>query len=165
MTLIYRIVFCLALLGLMGCKISFTGASIAPDVKTVSIVNFVNKASIVNPSLARNITDELKNNFTAQTSLNIVKTDGDLQFEGTITDYSVSAATILNSSSATNQLIVTVMVKFVNIKDETKNFEQSFSRFATFPANKNFASIESSLVDEIKKLLAQDIMNKAVVNW
>ena len=150
-----------------GCKVySFTGASISPDIKTVSIALFPNRASMIQPSLSQVFTEKLKDKFVSQTNLSQVKTGGDLQFEGYISDY-VSMPTAIqgNEQAALNRLTITVKVKFVNTKDEKLSFETSFSRFTDYDARKNLASVEVELINDICTQLVEDIFNRAVINW
>jgi len=157
---------CLALLG--GCSggYSFTGASIPPDAKTISVATFPNYASTVNPQLSQKLTDDLRNLFASQTSLNVVNGDGDLEVSGEITGYTTRAAALSSSDEVSmNRLTITIKVTFVNNKDPEANFEQSFSRYRDYNASLNFSSVESSLVEEIVGELCEDIFNKSVVNW
>ena len=72
-----------------GCGVySFTGASIPPEAKTISIAYFTNVAQYVEPTLSQSLTDALRDRFLSQTSLAFTKEGGDLQLEGTITEYS-----------------------------------------------------------------------------
>ena len=156
------------LLMMVGCTggYSFTGASIPPDAKTISIQNFPNYASLVNPQLSQVLTDGLRNAFSSQTSLNLVDYDGDLDIKGEITNYTMQPTAITgNDQAAMNRLTITIKVVFVNTKDPNANFEQSFSRYKEFRAQMNFSAVESSLVEEIVNELIDDVFNKAVVNW
>ncbi|MEI2757883.1 MAG: LptE family protein [Bacteroidia bacterium] len=145
---------------------SFTGASITPGVKTVSIQYFPNRASVAQPTLSQIFTDKLKEKFVSQTSLIQVNQSGDLRFEGYITDYTVQPTAIQSTDvAALNRLTITVHVKFENMKDEKQNFETNFSRYADFDARKDLASVESSLMNNISSQLVDDIFNKSVVNW
>ena len=74
-----------------GCKVSysFSGASISPEVKSVTVKYFPNRARIVNPALSQEFTDALMDKIKAQTNLFFVE-DGDVSFEGEITDYKTS---------------------------------------------------------------------------
>lgn len=158
----------IALFMLEGCTggYSFTGASIPPDAKTISIQNFPNYASLVNPQLSQVLTDGLRNAFSSQTSLNLVDYDGDLDIKGEITNYTMQPIAITgNDQAAMNRLTITIKVVFVNTKDPNANFEQSFSRYKEFSAQMNFSAVESSLVEEIVNELIDDVFNKAVVNW
>ena len=90
------IVFLATLLLTAACTggYTFTGASIPPEAKTISIKQFPNHATTVNPQLSQNIYDELQRMFSTQTSLNVINDDGDLHIEGQITDYSTRASSI-----------------------------------------------------------------------
>jgi len=159
-----------SLLLMKSCKVgySFSGASIAPDVKTVSIKTFQNVAPLAQPTLSQTFTEALKDIFITQTNLTLVEKGGDLQFEGKITGYSISPVAIQGNQSSTaslNRLSITVLVKFINTKDEKQNFEQSFTRFADFDASLNLASVENELIKNINSQLSQDIFNRAVTNW
>ena len=162
-------VLCLAIgLCLVSCKVQycFTGASISPQVKTVSISQFVNVAPLVNPTLASNFTEALKERFVTQTSLALQDFAGDLAFSGEIVGYDVAPVAIQgNETAALNRLTITVKVKFVNVKDEKANFERSFSFYTDYPASQSFADNEQSLVATIQEKLVDDIFNAAVANW
>ena len=145
---------------------SFTGASIPPDAKTISVATFPNYAATVNPQLSQQITDALIQMFSSQTTLNVISDDGDLQLSGQITGYDTRASALSSSDEVSmNRLTVTVKVKFVNQKDPEADFEQSFSRYRDYAASQDFSAVENTLVGEIVTELCEDIFNKAVVNW
>lgn len=166
---IFALVLLWPLLWLTGsCRMSysFTGASISPEVKTISIDNFPNKAMLVVPTLSRNLTEALQNYFTSQTNLALVDRNGDLHLEGSITGYVVQPQAISGSEVAQlNRLTITVNVKFSNKINEKRNFEQNFSRYMDYPSSQNLISVQDALIQEINEQLVQDIFNKAVVNW
>lgn len=159
---------CLHTILISSCKInySFTGASISPDIKTITIKNFPNYASLASPSVSQKFTEALRDVFTTQTNLNFVSAGGDVQLEGSITNYNtVPVAVQGNQIAASNRLSVTVHAKFTNNKDEKQDFETDFTRYADFASDKNLASVEDQLLKEINNQLAQDIFNKAFTNW
>lgn len=145
---------------------SLRDASIPSDIKTVSIDFFPNLAPIISPTLSQVFTEKIKNKFIAETNLNLVTSDGDMQFSGKITDYRTAPVAIQgNQTTATTRLSMTVMVKFVNLKDPTKNFETAFNNYVDFSSTENFSSIESQLIREVTEKIVQDIFNRAVINW
>lgn len=151
-----------------GCsvKYSFTGASISPDVKTVSVAYFQNLSTLVNPTLSSLFTEELKNRFVSQTRLSMVSDFGDLNFSGEIKNYQVTPVAIQgNETAASNRLTITIRVKFVNSKDEKQNFDKTFSRYEDFDSQRPFNSIEGDLVKIIVDKLVEDVFNGAVANW
>ena len=151
-----------------GCTggYSFTGASIPPGAKTISVASFPNYASTVNPQLSQKLTDELIQMFSSQTSLNVTNADGDLQVSGQITNYDTRASALSSSDEVSmNRLTITIRVKFVNRVDPEADFEQSFSRYRDYAATQDFSAVESGLMSEIVTELCEDIFNQAVVNW
>lgn len=157
----------LTLLLFSGCRVySFTGASISPEVKTITIDNFQNRAPIVQASLSQVFTEKMKEKFISQTNLSQISSNGDLYFEGFITDYNTQPTAIQgNEQAALNRMTITVNVKFVNTKDEKQSFESAFTRFTDYDSRKNLSSIESELISEVCNQLVDDIFNKAVINW
>jgi Lipopolysaccharide-assembly len=163
-----KYIYILICLVVVGCKVnySFTGASIAEDIKTVSVKTFQSYAPLANANLSQTFTEDLKDIFLSQTNLNLVSKNGDLQFEGSITGYRITSVAIQgNETAALNRLSITVKVKFDNTKDDTQNFETSFTRFADYDSSQNLSSIEDALIKDIDEQLTQDIFNKAVSNW
>jgi hypothetical protein len=156
------------LFALSSCKInySFSGASVSPDVKTVSIQYFKNSATLAKPTLAQSLTEALKDIFTSQTNLGIVAQNGDLNFTGEIVNYITAPVAIQsNDQAALNRLTITVNVKFTNAKDEKQNFETMFSRYADYSSSQTLSAVESQLITQINDQLVQDIFNKAMINW
>ncbi|MCK9400378.1 MAG: LPS assembly lipoprotein LptE [Bacteroidales bacterium] len=154
-------------LSLAGCGVySFTGASIPPEAKTITIVYFVNNAQYIEPSLSQSLTDALRDRFLSQTSLDFISEGGDLQLEGAITEFSTRPVAIQgNETAALNRLSVTVKVKYTNLLDPTKDFETPFTRFEDYPSNQDLSAVKDQLISLINEALVDDIFNKAVVNW
>lgn len=145
---------------------SFTGASIPPGAKTISVATFQNYAATVNPQLSQKLTDDLRQMFSSQTSLSVTNEDGDLQLSGDIVGYDTRASALSSSDEVSmNRLTITVKVKFVNKVDPEADFEQSFTRYRDYAASQDFSSVEAGLMAEIVNELCEDIFNKAVVNW
>ena len=162
------LVIIVSVVALAGCTISysFTGASIPPDAKTVFVADFRNVAPLVNPSLANDLTEAMKDKFVGQTSLKLGDENADLYFEGSITAYGTQPVAIETGDvAAQNRLTITVKVKFVNNKDKSANFDTSFSRYEDYDSQYNLTDVEDQLVKTIIESLVDDIFTKAVVNW
>lgn len=150
-----------------GCGIySFSGASIPPEAKTVSVQYFPNQAALINPTLSNDFTTALRDAMMNQTSLDMVDSGGDLAFEGEITDYRTTPVAITaGQTAALNRLTITVNVRFVNVFDETKNFETKFTHYEDYPSEQDLNSVQESLTGTIIEALVEDVFNKALVNW
>jgi hypothetical protein len=162
------ILFIVAVILFYGCKIkySFSGASISPDVKTVSVQYFQNRANLVQTGLSQIITDALIDKCKAQTNLGLTNGVGDVNFEGEITDYNTRPLTVAaDAQAATNRFTISVHVKFTNAVQPEFSFEQTFSRYEDYSSNLDLSAVEKELSDKIIELLIEDIFNRAFVNW
>ena len=163
LTLLYIIVL------LTSCQVQFkmNGASIDYTlIKTISIANFPNRATLVYPPLEANFNDALKDIYTRQTRLSFVPQNGDMQLSGEITSYSVTPMAIGSDAiSKETKLTVTVKVKYVNTKNSAEDFETSFSAFQNFPSSRMITDVQDELLTEIVKELTETIFNKTAANW
>ncbi|GHU95359.1 hypothetical protein FACS1894156_4840 [Bacteroidia bacterium] len=160
--------FALCALCIAGCSIkySFTGASIAPAAKTFSVQTFPNMAPLVVPSLSASFTDALTMKMLSNTRLQQTNENGDLSFEGEITNYTVTPQAITaNEIAAQNRLTIAVHVKFANAADPTQDFDKSFSQYEDYPSEQNLSDVEAELITGITEKLIEDIFNAAVANW
>jgi len=147
-------------------KYSFTGASISPDMKTVSVENFQNRAPVVFTTLSRDLSEALKDRFQSQTRLRLINGIGDAHFEGEIRDYRTQPLALqANEITARERLTITVWVKYTNVADPKQNFETTFNRYEDFDSATGLAPVEADLVKKMIDQLTQDIFNRAFVNW
>ena len=163
----YILILSLIIVGLGACgTYSFTGASISPDTKTISIDRFPNNAMTVEPTLSQKFTDALRDKFQRETNLTLLTKGGDLHIEGSIVGYRTSPVAIQsNETAAMNRLTISVEVTFTNKVDDSKSYKSTFSRFEDYPSTQNLNDVQETLIDQINEYLIQDIFDKAVVNW
>jgi hypothetical protein len=154
-------------ISLTSCGIySFTGASIPTEAKTISVDYFSNKAATVQPSLSQVFTERLKDMFLEQTNLSLSENESDLSFSGYISKYQIKPMAIkANETAGQNRLTIAVKVTYNNSLDSENNFEHTFSRYRDYDSEQNISDIENTLIEEITNELAEDVFNKAFVNW
>jgi hypothetical protein len=155
-----------------GCKISysFSGASISPDVKTISVQFFPNRADlnggVIRAGFDQQFTDALKDKFRAQTGLEFVNGIGDVNFEGEITGYSTAPMAITGDEvAALNRFSVSVRIKYTNALQPDQNFENVFTRYADYESSQDLSAVEDDLLEKILEQITEDAFNKAFVNW
>ncbi|MFI1744296.1 LptE family protein [Thalassobellus sediminis] len=146
---------------------SFTGASIPADVKTYQVNRFENNALLVEPGLERDFKLSLEDLIQNQTNLNLVPSNGDLVYEGEITDYRISPTTSTSQNTAAqNRLTISVKVRFYNRKKEEDDLEQSFSFFYDYNGSAQLiGSQKTTAHEEIFERLTQDIFNATLAKW
>lgn len=161
------------LIPLSGCGIySFTGASISPDVKTISIQQFYNNAPLGPSNMSVIFTESIKDYFQQNTSLQLVDENGDLQLDGYIDNFTVTPVGA-NSAGSQNdasfsqlsRITITVFATYTNTKDGTFDFERRFSFFKDFDQNEDLSSVEQEYSEEIFDQIVVDIFNASVANW
>ncbi|MBQ7221950.1 MAG: LptE family protein [Bacteroidales bacterium] len=153
---------------LSGCGIySFSGTSIQADIETITIVPVVNNAMKINPSLANDLTEALKDQFRKMTKLSEAEMDGDLVLEVIIQSYDITPQAITaNEVASQNRLTVTARVNFTNSKHSQDSFEnKSFVAYSDYNSELSLDAVEATLCEEIIKTLVEDIFNASVAQW
>ena len=154
-----------------GCgytaKYSLSGASIPAEAKTFSVAYFPNNAAMVSPILSSTLTDALVDKFTRQTRLEQVAEGGDFAFEGEITNYTSTTASVSSDDYALlNRLMITVRVRFTNAINEADSFaNKTFSAYADYDSTKLLTEVEGELIPEIVDQIVTDIFQAAAGNW
>ena len=151
-----------------GCGIySFTGTSIQPDVKTITIPYVEYRALRVNPSLSNDLTEALKEKFRKLTRLEEVDVDGDLEVICEVTGYDTKATAVTADELASQtRLTVTVKVDFINRKHSEEEFQnKTFSAYEDFDATLSLDAVEAGLCESIIEKLVEDIFNATVAQW
>ncbi|WP_317128603.1 LptE family protein [Spirosoma lacussanchae] len=152
---------------MQSCGIySFTGTTLSPDIKTVTVNNFTLATAGGPANLPLTFNEKLKEYYQRYTNLKVLPSNGDLVLEGNITGYDLLAvAPTASDQAGVNRLQITVLARFYNNKDESKNFEQSFSFYQDFPQNQTLSQNESRLVPKILDQIVLDIFNKTAADW
>ena len=146
---------------------SFTGISIDSNTKTFQVNYFQNNADLIEPGIERDFTLALQDLILNQTNLDLVKSNGDIVYEGEIVEYRISPTTATaNNTAAQNRLTITVNVRFINTNDEEVDFEKRFSFFYDYSGSEQLiGSQKTTAITEIYERLTQDIINASLANW
>lgn len=153
---------------LFGCwKYSFTGASIPEATKTFQVNYFQNNAPLIEPGLERDFTQALQDLILNQTRLDLVKSGGDLTYEGEIVEYRISPTTATaDNKAAQNRLSITVNVRFFDKNDEDAELEKRFSFFYDYEGSAQLVgSQKDTAIAEIFERITQDIFNATLAKW
>lgn len=162
----FPLLLLLALL-LSSCY-SFRGISVPEGAERVTIDLFQDNAVNSPPTLALETTETLRNKVRDEARLQIVEQNPDLEFEGTLVDFRVSAeAPRPGEFAALNRLTIIVAVKYINHMDESdEGWTSNFSFFFDFPGTTTLASVQDEAIEEILDQITEQIFNKAFAdNW
>jgi len=161
---------------LQGCavKYSFTGTNINYElVKTFSVDNFFNDAGGGPANMEQRFTESLKEYYQRNTQLELIRSNGDLQFSGSIVSYGLSPQAVVSSGdpnlpdrAGQMRLSIAVEVEYVNLTNEEENKKQTFTFFKDYdPRTVTLLDVESQLVEDIFEIIIQDIFTATVANW
>lgn len=157
-----------------SCKIySFKDVSIPSDVTSIHIGYIENRARLVNPQLAPQLNDKLRQKINSQASKLAIRptSDADYDVNGWVSDYSYSTSGISNQQASSNRLSVTVHLVFKNHLDPTgkkvapADFEADVTRNFDFPASQTITDAEANLIPTVVSNMTDEIFNKLFSNW
>ena len=165
------ILLCLSLV-MLGCKFySFTGASIPENAETVQVNLFTNYAansigSTFEPGLDRDFTNAMQEVLLNQTNLELTGVNGDLIYEGEITEYRVTPTTATaQQTAAQNRLTISINVRYINTNNEEDSFEKRFSHFYDFADTTQLQTVKADAHEEIFERITQDVFNQSLAKW
>ncbi|MCX2482219.1 LptE family protein [Pedobacter sp. MR2016-24] len=157
------------LMVLNSCSVKLNGASIPPEMKTVTVQFFENNAAMVVPNLSQDFTEALKLRIRNQTRLSITQTDAHAIFEGRITGYDIRPIALQNNNAPTaggNRITIKVSVKYTNNLNPKQSFEETFERFKDFNiGTQPLQTIQQQYNKDINLQLTEDIFNRAFAQW
>ncbi len=154
---------------LSSCMISyrFNGASIDySKTRSISIADFPNNAAMVNPNLSNNLSEGIRDIYSRQTRLQILRRGGDMELEGEIVDYALTPMAIsADNLSAETKLTITIKVRFTNNKAPEESFEKTYSAYQTFDSSRLLTDVQDELCATMITELAENIYNDTVAKW
>ena len=160
---------CVVALVLSSCTISykFNGSSVDySKIKTISIVDFPNTAELVYPPLAQEFTESLRDAYTKQTRLQILKKGGDMHLEGEIVGYQLTPMAISTDTyAAETKLTLTINVRFSNNKNPQDDFEKKYTAYQTFTSSSMLTDVQDELIKTMIADIVDNIYNDTVAKW
>ncbi len=157
----------LVMLLFASCEIrySFSGGQFS-GAKTFSVSYLKPQTALASPTYSQRLTENFKDVMLSQSPLSLSETNGDLQFEGSVTNYVVAPMAIQSNETASlTRLSITIQIKYTNTLEPDLNFEKSFTKFADFAATESLFAVQEDLWKQINDQLAQEIYNASVGNW
>lgn len=152
-----------------SCTISYklNGASIDySKTKTIAIADFPNTAELIYPPLSQYFSETLRDTYSKQTRLQLLKKGGDLNLEGEIIGYQLTPMAISADSYASQtKLTLTVNVRFTNNKNPDDDFERKYSAFQTFDSSKMLTDVQDDLMKVMVAEITDQIYNDTVAKW
>ncbi|MDR1584718.1 MAG: LPS assembly lipoprotein LptE [Prevotellaceae bacterium] len=153
-----------------ACTVSYkfnAGMIDYTKIKSISIADFPNMAEgSMYPMLSQEFSEAVRDIFTRQTRLQILRTGGDMHLEGEITGYLLTPMAIsADSYSSETKLTLTVKIRFSNNKQPEEDFEKSYSAYQSFSSNQMLNDIQAELLKTIMTEICENIYNDTAGKW
>lgn len=135
--------------------------------KTVSVADFPSIAES-NPytALPFEFSEALRDIYTRQTRLQIIKSGGDMNLEGEITDLQLAPMAISADSYASQtKVTISIRVRYANKAIPEDDFEKTYSAFRQFDSGTTLNNALPTLVPEIIKEITEMIFNDTAGKW
>lgn len=168
-----RVLNLCAIVGLVFLQSCYSLSGISTAAESIQIEPFFNNTDLGPANLGPNFTNRLKDYYQRNSSLRVVPESGQLQIEGTITDYRLSPVAPVSSGNTTQpdaaaftRLTIVVKANYVDNLVPTNSFkDKSFSFYADFPNSQDLVAVQDQLERTIFDQILLDIFNATVATW
>ena len=161
-------IFIFTLILIQACKVnySFSGINISKDIKTFEVDYIPNNASFIVPGLNEEFRNMLIDRIDQQTNLVQVENNGDITFQGEITDYKVSpVALTAGQTAAQNRLTISIKIDYINRKNEAENVQKTYSWYYDYPANLTRDQIAAEAHKKILETILDNLFSDTLAKW
>jgi len=164
-----KFIYIIFIFGLLqACKVnySFSGINISKDIKTYQVDYIPNNAPLIVPGLNEEFRNMLIDRIEQQTGLEQVKNNGDIIFQGEITDYSIAPVTLTaGQTAAQNRLTLRIKIDYINNKNEADNVSKTYSWYYDYPANVTRDEIAAEAHQKILETILDQLFSDTLAKW
>ncbi|MCU7497353.1 MAG: LptE family protein [Ignavibacteria bacterium] len=153
-----------------GCFYSFTGASVAPHLKTVAIPVAEDRSGVGEINLREQFTSKLIQAFNNDNTLRVAEKSGaSALLECSIVSFNDAPAVIAASGNnrenvATRRITITVRVLFKDLVKKRTISEKNYSNYGDY-TTENIAANRPAGIQTALDRITEDILIGTVSNW
>jgi len=156
----------IVILQFAACSVKYSLSGVSTSAKTFSVQYIEILAPKAQPSVSDVFTDGIKDKFSTQAGLTLQSKKGDLEFSGSITQYSETYVGVTSAQeAAAMRLTITLKIKFVNNLEPEKSFEKSYTKFRDVDAETGLGDVEETFITEMAEEIIDEIFVKTVADW
>lgn len=152
---------------LESCSYSFTGASVASHLKTISIPIVKDKSGSSEPNLENNLTNELIQKFIDDNTLSVAeKAKADALLECTVVSLpdSPESVTGTNEKATLRRISMSVKIIYKDLVKKKTIFERTITEYSTYDTE-NFIESRNAAILSVVDKITEDILLAVVSNW
>jgi hypothetical protein len=148
------------------CSYSFTGASVPPHLKTISIPVADDRSGAGVPGLRELFTTMLTQKFIDDNTLRVSdRVNANASLDCTISSYSDAPAVVSGANNVTTRRItIGVQVIYKDLVKRKNIFEQTFSNYGDYSGNGGLTEKNAAINIAVDKI-TEDVLLAAVSGW
>ncbi|MBS1538713.1 MAG: hypothetical protein JST20_13315 [Bacteroidetes bacterium] len=149
---------------LSGCY-SFTGGTIPPHLKTITILSVTDNSGLGNPRYREILTQQLIEKFRNDNSFSIAERNGDAQLTtviSTITDATVAVGS--GEIERERKAVITVEADYFDTVKKKSIWKRTFSTYQIYTVAEGQTGRDSA-VESALKLMSNDLLTAVVSGW
>ncbi|MBI3257884.1 MAG: hypothetical protein HYZ54_00130 [Ignavibacteriae bacterium] len=149
---------------LSGCY-SFTGGTIPPHLKTITVLQVTDNSGIGNPRYREILTQQLIEKFRNDNSFEFAERNGDAQLTTTI--ISITDATVAVGAGELERerkAVVTVEAEYFDFVKKKNIWKKSFSTNQIYAVSEGQSGRDAA-VESALKLMSNDLLTAVVSGW
>ncbi len=152
--------------GCAGCPYSFTGASVPPHLKTISIPIVEDQSGYGDPALRDRFSQQLLQRFVNDNTLQPAdRSTADSIIEGVITAVKDAPAVVEGGDQvAKRRISITAHVVFRDLKLRKKVWEKDFTQWGDYSSGGGLTQRNEGIAEAVRKI-TEDILNETVAGW
>ncbi len=157
------LIFILATLS--GCIYSFTGSSVPPHMKTISIPLMQDQSGFGEPNLKEELTKKLTDLFINDNTLSIAdRSTADAIIEGTVVAVSDAPIVIEKGEKVDSRRItISTRITLQDLQLRKMMWEKDFANWGDYKTG-NFEERQKAITEALRKI-SEDILLQTVSNW
>ena len=149
-------------------SIAFRDASYPEEWKVFFVEPLELNAATAPANYSAVLTESLRTGIQNNTRLKIGSNpdQAQVQITGIITSYATSPQALTEGDNAArNRLTISANFTIITPTQGLEKMTVTSTRFADYDSNQNLSDVENDLIEEINKLIVQDVINKLSSNW
>lgn len=167
---LFFLLISICLINLFACSYSFTGASVPPHLKTISIPLFIDRSGSGEFDLSEKLTNQLTKKFIDDNTLTVGdKLKSDSVIEGTVMSLTDGPAVVSGGEKITSRRVtITVKAVYRDLIKRQTIFERSYSNYGDYASNDSnidITTLRKKAIDTAIDRITEDILLGVVSNW
>ncbi|MDP3443503.1 MAG: LPS assembly lipoprotein LptE [Ignavibacteria bacterium] len=168
--MVLNFILIIFLASLYSCSYSFTGASVPPHLKSISIPIFADRSGSGEFDLSKRMSDMVIKKFIDDNTLMVTdRAKSDAYLEGIISSLADAPSVVSGSTTggtvASRRVTINVRIVYKDLIKKQTILDKTFSNYGDYVTTGDINSARKTAIERAIELVAEDILLAVVSNW